>query len=1136
MIKTVYLAENPLDLESWQSFEVEDVCAFLKEHFGEWPRSARIYHEVVSKQADVTPTNDLEVDRLQKLEGKLFVIVYPEGAEIIVGVIVAVVAVVVSVAASIILAPSVPNPAVRLSANRQATSPNNELQSRTNQSRLNGRIPDIFGQVRSVPDLLAVPYKTYRNHIEVETSFMCVGKGEYEVSDIKDGETYVEEIAGTTVEVYAPYTSPNSGDNPQIRIGVPIDDEVVKAVSFDSVNGQTLRPPNASSVTGSNNIRFVYPDSIEITGITDFSNYFAASDGLDVTNAAFTGAVSPFTISGVSVKFNFAGEIVFQNTNPSQNFVAGDTLTLANASRTDGTNPVNLAGSYTVASVTSTKIVLTNPAAVNADWNKLDLWAGDETGYAGSNVGVSAGTRSGNLNGTYTVISVSSSQIVLSNPAPINADWYKVNRLSGGATAYTSAKLTTSGDKWIGPFFLDVVDLDRVYANFVALNGLYKDDGQQQYRFDVVVEIELTPVDVNGNAIGAAQTFQGTVEGSATSRGTRAVTIKAEPTFSGRCKVRARRVTNADTAFNGTVVDEVKWQQVYSISPVNLEDFGNVTTVFAQTLGTSGALALKERKLNMLVTRKIPTRISGDTFSNTLTATKSADDIVSFICLDPYIGNRQKSEIDFDSVYDAIAQVEEYFGFEEAAEFSYTFDSANLSFEETLQAIANAVFCTAYRQGNQIKFTFEKATDDSLLIFNHRNKLPSTETRTVRFGNQDNYDGVEVEFINPNDDVADTYYIPADRSAINPQQVETLGVRSKKQAYLHAWRVWNKIQHQNVTSEFTATHEAALAVVNTRLLIADNTRPHTQDGEVWEQNGLTLKLSQNVVFEEGKEYTIFLQHIDGTVESIAITAGSKVNEVVLEEAPTGIISTDPENYARCTYVIVPNEDRGSLPFLLVEKSAQPGYQYNVSAINYSHLYYQQDRLQLWLNFAENNFDDTSPFDRTGIAHGTAAITNDTQRGLAFVGTMAADYITLPTFEAPASYTKMCWLKKDDLTTVGHILSSADSNEEVFFCDVDGTVCAGHDAWVSVEAPLPSAGEWHHVVARYDATGGQMVLFLNGEKVSTAGSVAQRTLGPLTAFGCNSGGAFIGKANDLRLYNGALSDYEIKEIYRASVIE
>lgn len=1133
-MKTIQIAENPLDLSSWKKYEAQDVCAFLFEHFdGIWPETAKIYLNEVNQENDVTPCDAVSVEALQKMEGEFFVVVYP--AKSVVKVVGKVFSAVLGIF-SFFRAPSVPTPAIRLAANRQQTSPNNELSNRTNTARLNGRIPDIFGQVRSTPDLIAVPYKVYKNHIEVETSFMCIGKGEYDVEDIKDGETPVIEIAGSSVEVYAPFTSPNSGDSPQLTVGSSIGEVVVKAVSFDSVNGQTLRPPNANNVNGNNNIRFVYPDIIEVSSGAniDFTNFFATSDALTVGNSAFSEPVQPFTTS-YSCKFTYAGEIVFQTFNPVNTYQAGDIISLSSASRTDGVNPVNLAGSYTVSSVTSTKLVLTSPSTVNADWNILDNWTDDETGYAASTVGISSGTRAGDLNGVYNVVSVSSTQITLSNPTLVNANWNKIDQLNTGRTIFKSPTLQTSGPKWIGPFFLDVTDLEKVYGNFVALNGLYKDDGSNQTRFDVTVEMELTPVNSAGTAIGAAETFQGIIQGSATLRSTRAITIKADPTFTGRCKVRARRITNADLTFNGSVVDEIKWQQVYSISPVTQTDFGNVTTVLAQTYATSGALAVKDRKINMLVTRKIPTRISGSTFTTSLSATKSADEILSFICLDPYIGNRSPHEIDFDSIYNSIAEIKAYFGFTQAGEFCYTFDSANLSFEECVQALANAVFCTPYRQGNLLKLNFEKSTDDSVLIFNHRNKIPQSETRTISFGNQDNYDGVEVEYISPVDDVSSTIYIPSDRSAINPQQVETLGVRDEKQAFAHAWRVWNKILYQNVATEFQATQEAALAILNSRILVADNTRPHVQDGEVISQTGLTLTLSQKIEFEVGQTYTIFLQHVDGTVESIAVTAGTEDNQVVLGSAPSASLSLDISNYARATYIITKNEDRSAHAFLLSEKEGENGI-YTLSAVNYSNLYYQQDRLELWLNFFYNNFEDNSPYGRNGVGAGGATTVLDPVRGISYLGTSVISRINLPAFNAPASYTKMCWIKKADNSSHGNILSSASASNEVFYITIGNVLSAGHNGTFNhVSAAYPTDNEWHHVTLTYNADTLQMKLYLDGVFVSLANSVPQRVFGNLQAFGYFASNGLIGRANDLRLYKSVLSDFEIKDIYRASLL-
>ncbi len=526
----------------------------------------------------------------------------------------------------------------------------------------------------------------------------------------------------------------------------------------------------------------------------------------------------------------------------------------------------------------------------------------------------------------------------MSNPSAVNPAWGAIT-----TTNYISPILSTTGSKWIGPFVLDKTNLSEVFANFVALNGLYKDDGKNQLRFDVVCEIELTPVNADGSPRGAAEMFQATIEGSATYRSSRAVTLKANPTFEGRCKVRARRVTPSDLAFEGSVVDEVKWRDVYSVSPVSETHFGNVTTVQAVTYATAGALALKERKLNMLVTRKIPVRISGSTFSTELYATNNAAEIISFACLDKYIGNRQVAEIDFDSIYNSISEVSQYFGSDFATDFCYTFDSSNLSFEETIKSISDAIFCTAYRRGSIIKLSFEKETPDSTLLFNHRNKLPGSETRTIRFGNQDNFDGVSFQYIDPEDDAQITYYIPEDRSAVNPKEVESLGIRNKLQAYFHAWRTWNKIQFQNVITEFTATQESDLLVNNDRILVADNTRPDTQDGEIISQNVLQLSLSQSVDMSKYPEYTMFVQLNDGTTEAIPVTQGSTAKQVVLSRAPRLPLALDDDLYARTTFILVGNNEPRQNAFLVSEKEPQSNFTSVVRAVNYDARYYGNDK-------------------------------------------------------------------------------------------------------------------------------------------------------------------------------------------------
>lgn len=945
-MNTVIVALNPLEPDTWTTHEADDVCAFLVEHFAQWPSTARIYHNNVSDVHDITPSCEADIERLQQLKGTFYVIVYPGDP---VTIIYAVVAIVV-IAAVALMRPAVPNPALR---NTQQQSPNNELSERTNKPRPLARIPDVFGTVRSTPDLIAVPYKVFENHEEVEYAYMCIGRGAYDVTDIRDDTTLVSDIAGASVEVFAPYTSPNSEAAPQLRIGTPINSKVLNVKRSNSVNGQVLRAPDSQYIRGDRNINFLSPNQITTVSF-DFTARFASGDQLTVSHAAVYESYildQKDIVAFNDGSFRFA---IPSATLPSE-YTEGKDITLSGAMFSlydpDGflLNTYNLDGVYTIESVALAtesgsapppsslyycKVTLVNPASINPTWNDLPSSVGPKT----TAIKVPSGAELYNLNGVYTVLSVSEGLIVLSDPASVNSAWASLTSLTD-----SSPTLSTSGPKWIGPFIMEGDNTSEIYANFVALNGLYKDDGKNQYRIDILIALEVTPVNKDNSVRGPSETFYIEVQGSATYRSTRAGTLKCKLSIPGRCSIRAYRVTTSWLDFEGSVVDEVKWRDVYSVAPVNVAHFGYVTTVHSVTYATSGALALKERKLNMLATRKLPTRISGSDFTEELYATNQVDDILSFICLDRHMGNRNPSEIDFNSIYATVAEVRGYFGHEVASEFSYTFDSDNLSFEETVQAVANAVFCIAYRRGSILKLSFEKRTDDSVLLFNHRNKLPGTETRTIRFGNQNNFDGVSYQYVDPDDDALVTYYIPEDRSAINPQELESMGVRSKLQAYFHAWRAWNKIRYQNIITEFQATQEADLLVPQDRILVADNTRSGIQDGEVVEQNVLELKLSQEVKNVSGSKYSIFLQHIDGTVESIPVRPGRTSRHVILERAPRLPLAVSDGLYARAGYILAAGETPSENAFLVVEKAPQGNFTSTIRAVNYEDRYYSNDK-------------------------------------------------------------------------------------------------------------------------------------------------------------------------------------------------
>ena len=989
----VTIAADTLKPETWTHHDVADIRQLLKETFPTWPFTARIYHNQVSQLTDVTPADEAGIELLATLPGPFYVMVYPgepvTALFVVVGIFIGAAAYVLTAATP----PAAQPPPLAMGRNNQISSPNNELSDRSNRARINGRIPDIYGTVRSTPDLIAAPYKIFENNREVEYAYMCIGRGSYEISSVKDGETAVEDIPGTSIAVYGPYTSPNSFDpntpgvgDPELVIGALKRVPVLTTKRSNSVNGQVLRPPNAMTFTGLGNVRFRTPNLIELPAgsVEDFTKFFVEGDEITITGATMTAGVSVIqpircriTSHDVIQKYprdgaNHAydtdgGSMLFVADYASVVnglFIAGSTVTLTNSAFVNG-NPIgvySLDGTYTIDSVhtegpnnpTETKynvptlfiVKLDDPNSVNSHWGDLDAVNFRPEYHFAPEMTFDieldgSGAYDLDLDDVYTVLSVTKDTIVIENPVAVNADWSIVE--ANIVTPFLSPTIVATGEKWIGPFILEDFEMIEVYCNFVGSNGLYKDDGIDQEAAEVTVAVECTPVDLNDDPLDDSETFEVTLKGSSVLKETVAVTLKAHfSSFFGRTSIRARRLTESDTVFEGTVVDEVRWRDASSVSGVDDTDFGNITTVATVTFATASALALKERKLNMLVQRKIPDYVSG-AFTEELFVTKDAALILAAVCRDRYIGNRSLAEIDMENFVDTAEEVEDYFGTPRVREFNYTFDKDNISFQETVATIANAMFSVAYRRGNVIKLSFEKETEDSVLLFNHRNKIPKSEKRTVAFGQSNDNDGVQYTYVDPIDDSINTVYLPEDYASINPKKVDSIGIRDHLAAYFHVWRAYNRIRYQNTIVDFDSTNEADLLIINDRILVSDGTRTPLNEGEVIEVDGLELTLSQNVDLSVSPSYNIFLQLYDGSAQSILVTAGSASNKVVLDEAPLLPLVTDSEMFARTTYVIVGSNDTKQTAFLLTEKSPDGPMTCNVRAINYDARYYGNDK-------------------------------------------------------------------------------------------------------------------------------------------------------------------------------------------------
>ncbi|WP_337081271.1 host specificity factor TipJ family phage tail protein [Acinetobacter pittii] len=680
----------------------------------------------------------------------------------------------------------------------------------------------------------------------------------------------------------------------------------------------------------------VYENNVEVEHIVG-----CIGRGHYQINGAYDGETNIVDIAGASVEvfrpgvdivsgqpyFSLGTEITTPPlTVQHQNSVNGQILRPADTQSLEGTNYLIFAYPNEILRAAANNTDLTTKFVSN---DRVEI----------TNASFTYNGQTYDLNGTYSVLSVADDRMALSNPAAVNPNWLKLKELSNQQTGALSPKLASIGEKWIGPFILDNIERSRVIFNFVASNGLYTvSAGGNQAAVNVTIEVEVTPVNESGAAIGNPMLKQIILKGSAKSRQTVGATLDMV-TFQGRCSVRARRLT--PTPAVESVVDEVKWQALYGAFPLQSTKYEYETVFRARTYATTGALAVKSRKINFDLQRMLPTYKNGAMTTELFPTSSFADALVS-MALDDKIGRRTIEEIDIENIYRTYNDIVDYFGTPLAAEFCTTIDDTNLSFEELVTNLCDAVFCTAYRQNNKLKIYFERPTDNSVLLFNFRNIIPDSYKHDLTFGVMDDYDGLIYEYTDPTDDSRINIYLP-DKGAKNPKEVKSVGVRNKWQAHFNAYRLWNKLRFQRKSITFDAAPESELLVLRDRIAVADYRNGIHQSGEVLQQEGLILTLSHDVDFIAGKSYVVYLQMGDGTVDLIPVTAGSAKNKVILGRLPNSALKLSADDFINTIYTVVNDDTKDSLPYLVAKKDPVDQFSNTITAVNYDVRYYLNDK-------------------------------------------------------------------------------------------------------------------------------------------------------------------------------------------------
>ncbi|WP_041742280.1 host specificity factor TipJ family phage tail protein [Collimonas fungivorans] len=897
----IRLYDHPFVVAEPKVFEVNSLAEWLFDYYGDSPAvKVQIFSGEPSVETDISD----DIAAIMAGDANEYIILQsPAGFDPISW---AYIVIAVLVVATIVL---MPKPVMPGNINRTQQSPNNALGDRENKLRLLERVEDIYGTVKSIPSLMMPTYNKYINHSKYEYGYYCIGRGYYDITDVKDGDTLIAAIDGASAAVYAPFTSPNNAA-PYLQIGGAIIDNVLTTRRAIEVDGITLKALNQVQLAPVVDYNFAPGNRIyQQTKKPNFNAVAAVGDTLIVSMAntvVSTSGSATFTIGTHGIA-DTSGAQLFAG------IVVGDSVTVS------GTISNN--GIFTVTSKPNANTLIVSQALVT------------------ESVAAATFKITRNYSGSYVVTAVGDGYVDLSvNTWPSSVFAPGASVQIAGRTNYTD---------WVT---LPIVDRTEVWCNVTAPNGMFKDDGGGKAATSVNFSIEIERLTAALVPTGIVETVSGTLSGSVQDE--RADTIEHATSWTGPARVRMRRTSAYDYDFGGGIQDEIKWTDLYSASYIDRSEFGNKTTIHTVTQATARATAVKTRQLNCLASRKLPI-FDGTSFSGTLDAngrlifgvigaTSKIVDIIAAVSSDPKIGRRDlATEIDMAQIWSVQQKLDAWNV--NCGQFNFTFDTDNTSFEETITSIANAGFCIAYRQNGKIRLAFDQKQTSSTALFTHRNKKPNAETITRNFSSDAEYDGVEFIYVDPDSDQSETITLPLNGIYTKLKKFEIAGIRSYEQAWLRANREYQKLIGQRISIETSTTSDARSLLPNSRVDIVDNTRFKSYDGEVVGQQGLELTLSQNVTFLPGAPHSIILMRRDGSLQSIRCTAGSAPNKIVLGSLPSeAVVTSYGQDGIRTIYSFAADTTRGAQAYLVQEIDLSDAQYPAIRAINYSDDYYLKD--------------------------------------------------------------------------------------------------------------------------------------------------------------------------------------------------
>ena len=496
--------------------------------------------------------------------------------------------------------------------------------------------------------------------------------------------------------------------------------------------------------------------------------------------------------------------------------------------------------------------------------------------------------------------------------------------LTGSITIAGNAETT------IGPFELSVA-CTQIWYDVVFLRGL---------KGAATFTSEWWAVDGAGDEItGSRQSEDFSYSGTKLDQ--RYFTRKLTPAYGlGKYRFQIQRTNNADTEnatnqakLNALYAVRIKTNQVYQIN-----GFGG-TAIVVDSSATENATTSSGMKFNAWDQRKVITCNADGSVNYTRSESRRiCDSVVHHMHIDAGV---PLSKIDVAGLY----AIQESIDQPELGYFDYSFDDADVSLGDRVQAMCNAGRILVNREGSKWVFIRDEVQPYPVATFDRRTTANSDFSLTISPTNNGGKDSVQLQWVDSEDSNNKKFInlkwdnangIPMFGYGANPLQIELNGCTNYAQALDRAELEMRKIVYLRNSVNDVSLNDAEYVWRGERVRWVDVADVSAGSGEVLAVDGDKYKTSEECAFDGVSVYKVCITDEHGYSSSF-VTATPRAdggNGFVASGLPDAVIRNHDDIQLGSRYLLVKEAEIGRHDFVLSSKTPNNDGTFNIELAQY----------------------------------------------------------------------------------------------------------------------------------------------------------------------------------------------------------